>query len=151
MSEMKLIIENWNEFVTEQTKVSTVGDLRKAIQIYRAKEAGKEVGKKAMEMAVAQIPGISNVYSLWQGAKDGRAMLRKLYGADDGFKTNTGLDMLNVNDEISAIVDDNVENAFLNDMLDALESAEPTDPIPVVDDELQRFLSKTFKGHQVKK
>ena len=104
-----------------------------------------------MEMAVAQIPGISNVYSLWQGAKDGRAMLRKLYGADDGFKTNTGLDMLNVNDEISAIVDDNVENAFLNDMLDALESAEPTDPIPVVDDELQRFLSKTFKGHQVKK
>tara|TARA_Y100001938_G_scaffold134485_1_gene195038 strand:- start:1221 stop:1676 length:456 start_codon:yes stop_codon:yes gene_type:complete len=151
MSEMKLIIENWNEFVTEQTKVSTVGDLRKAIQIYRAKEAGKEAGKKAMEMAVAQIPGISNVYSLWQGAKDGRAMLRKLYGADDGFKTNTGLDMLNVNDEISAIVDDNVENAFLNDMLDALEGAEPTDPIPVVDDELQRFLSKTFKGHQVKK
>jgi len=152
MSEMKSIMENWDKFVvTEETNITTVGDLRKAIDIYRAKEAGKEVGKKAAEIAVQQIPLLSNVYSLWQGAKDAKDILKKLYGADDGFKSNTGLDLLNVNDNVSAIVDDNIETAFLNDLIASLEKAQPTDPIPVVDDELQAFLGSKFKQHTVKK
>ncbi|HHZ96752.1 MAG TPA: hypothetical protein EYN67_14665 [Flavobacteriales bacterium] len=152
MSEMKVIMENWDKFVvTEETKITTVGDLRKAIKIYRAKEAGKEAGKMAADVAIQQVPGISNIYSLWQGAKDARDIMKKLYGADDGFKSNTGLDLLNVNDDISAIVDDNVETAFLNDLIASLESAQPTDPIPVVDDELQAFLGSKFNQHAVKK
>ena len=55
------------------------------------------------------------------------------------------------NDDISAIVDDNVETAFLNDLIASLESAQPTDPIPVVDDELQAFLGSKFNQHAVKK
>jgi hypothetical protein len=151
MSKMQLIMESWEQFVNEETKIATVGDLRKVIQIYRAKEAGTEAGKKALEVAAEQIPVINNIYSLWKGAKDGADILRKMYGADDGFKSNTGLDLLNVNDDVSAIVDDNVEASFLNDLMASLENANPTDPIPSVDDELQLFLGKKFRQHGVKK
>ena len=151
MPEMKIIMESWEQFVTEENKITTVGDLRKVIKIYRAKEAGTEAGKKALEVAAEQVPIINNIYSLWKGAKDGADILRKMYGADDGFKSNTGLDLLNVNDDVSAIVDDNVEMAFLNDLIASLEKANPTDPIPSVDDELQLFLGKKFRQHAVKK
>lgn len=151
MSDMENIIREWNRFVNEETKIATVGDLRKVIKIYRAKEAGTEAGKKALEMAAEQIPIINNIYSLWKGAKDGSDILRKLYGADDGFKSNTGLDLLNVNDDVSAIVDDNVETAFLKDLIASLENADPSEPIPSVDDELQLFLGKKFNQHGVKK
>jgi hypothetical protein len=90
MPEMQLIMESWEQFVTEETKIATVGDLRKVIQIYRAKEAGTEAGKKALAVAAEQVPVINNIYSLWKGAKDGADILRKMYGADDGFKSNTG-------------------------------------------------------------
>ena len=151
MSDMENIIREWNRFVNEETKIATVGDLRKVIKIYRAKEAVTEAGKKALEMAAEQIPIINNIYSLWKGAKDGSDILRKMYGADDGFKSNTGLDLLNVNDDVSAIVDDNVETDFLKDLIASLENADPSEPIPSVDDELQLFLGKKFNQHGVKK
>jgi hypothetical protein len=66
-------------------------------------------------------------------------------------RVTQGLDLLNVNDDVSAIVDDNVEAAFLNDLMASLENANPTDPIPSVDDELQLFLGKKFRQHTVKK
>ena len=80
----------------------------------RAKEAGGEVGKKAAEALVGMFPGGGTAMSIFSGVKDGAGLLKKLYGADDETKTGTGLDKLNVDDDVSKIVDDPVEVGYLN-------------------------------------
>lgn len=147
-NDMKLIMESWRKQSLNE-ELNTVGDLRKTIRDYRAMEAGKEVGKKAVEMAVEQIPGVSNLYSMWKGVQDTKDMLGKLYGAEDDIKSNTGMDKLNVDDNISKIVDDRLEQAFLNDLLKTIEQMDDNDPIPDVNEKLQIFLKKKFNQHSV--
>jgi len=147
--EMKTIMESFRRKVISEQQLNTIGDLRKLIKIHRALETGKEAGKKAAEMAIEQIPVVSNLFSLWKGAKDSADMLKKLYGADDKFKTNTGLDKLNIDDNVSKIVDDQIEVAFLNDLLKSMENLNDNDPIPDINKVFQDFLKKNFKQHSV--
>jgi hypothetical protein len=150
--DMKLIMERWDRFVIEeQDEIQTVGQLKKIINIHRATEAGKEAGKRAAETAIEQIPGIGNLFSLWKGAQDVKDIVAKLYGAEDSFKSNTGLDKLNVDDDVSKIVDDPIEVAFLNDLLKAMEGLNDESPIPDVNVELQKYLADKFNSNQVKK
>lgn len=147
--EMKTIMESFRRKVISEQQLNTIGDLRKLIKVHRALETGKEAGKKAAEMAIEQIPVVSNLFSLWKGAKDSVDMLKKLYGADDKFKTNTGLDKLNIDDNVSKIVDDQIEVAFLNDLLKSMENLNDNDPIPDINKVFQDFLKKNFKQHSV--
>ena len=147
--EMKTIMESFRRKVISEQQLNTIGDLRKLIKIHRALETGKEAGKKAAEMAIEQIPVVSNLFSLWKGAKDSADMLKKLYGADDKFKTNTGLDKLNIDDNVSKIVDDQIEVAFLNDLLKSMENLNDNDPIPDINKVFQDFLKKNFNKHSV--
>jgi len=149
--EMQLIFEGWNTFVLQEAPLETVGDLRKLIKTHRAAQAGKELGKKAAEAAIEQIPVVSNIFSLWKGAQDAKEIVGKLYGAEDSFKSSTGLDRLNVDDDVSRIVDDPIEVAFINDLLKAMESMDDLDPIPDVNVELQKYLADKFNSNQVKK
>ena len=82
--------------------------------------------------------------------KGSKEALTKLYVMDDKFQSNTGLDKLNVDDNVSKIVDDKIEAAFINDLLKAIEGMGPEEPIPAVDDRLQAFLAAKFDSHQVK-
>ena len=111
-NDMKIIMERWDRYVLEEAPLETVGDLRKLIKTHRAMEAGQELGKKAAEAAIEQIPVVSNIFSLWKGAKDVKDIVGKIYGAEDSFKSSTGLDKLNVDDDVSKIVDDPIEVAF---------------------------------------
>lgn len=147
---MKVIMENWDRFLLQEAPIQTVGDLKKLIKTHRAVEAGKEVGKKAAEMAIEQIPVVSNIFSIWKGAKEAKDMVAKLYGADDKLKSNTGLDKLNVDDDVSKIVDDPIEVSFLNDLLKTIDGMDDLDPIPDVNDALQAYLSDNFNQKQVK-
>lgn len=148
--EMKTIMESFRrKVISEQQQLSTIGDLRKLIKVHRALETGKEAAKKAAEMAIEQIPVVSNLFSLWKGAKDSAEVIRKLYGSDDQFKTNTGLDKLNIDDNVSKIVDDQIEVAFLNDLLKSIESLNDADPIPDINEVFQEFLKKNFEQHSV--
>lgn len=145
---MGLIMESWRrQILIEQ--LNTVGDLRKTIQDYRAMQAGKEVGKKAVDMTLEQIPLVNNLYSIWKGVKDTKDMLGKLYGADDNIKTNTGMDKLNVDDNVSKIVDNRIEQAFLNDLLKGIEQMDDNDPIPDINQKLQDYLKGKFNQHSV--
>ena len=147
---MKLIMESWDRFLLQEAPIQTVGDLKKLIKTHRAVEAGKEVGKKAAEMAIEQIPVVSNIFSIWKGAKEAKDMVAKLYGADDKLKLNTGLDKLNVDYDVSKIVDDPIEVSFLNDLLKTIDGMDDLDPIPDVNDALQTYLSDNFNQKQVK-
>ena len=149
--EMKVIMENWNRYILQEAPLETVGDLRKLIKTHRAMEAGKELGKKAAEATIEQIPVVSNIFSLWKGAQDAKEIVGKLYGAEDSFKSSTGLDKLNVDDDVSKIVDDPIEVAFINDLLKAMENMDDFDPIPDVNVELQKYLADKFNSNQVKK
>ena len=150
--QMKLIMENWNRHLNEQEPaIETVGQLRKVIANYRAGQTGTAIGKKAMEMSLEQVPGLSNIYSIWKGAKQAKDLISKLYGSEDSFVSNTGLDKLNVDDDVSNIVDDRIETAFMNHLLDMLSDADPNEPIPDSDIEIQKFLASKFNQKQVKK
>ena len=148
---MKLIMENWDRFLLQEAPLDTVGDLKRLIRTHRALEAGKEIGKKAAEAAIEQIPVVSNIFSLWKGAQDAKQIVGKLYGAEDSFKSATGLDKLNVDDDVSKIVDDPIEVAFINDLLKTIDGMDDLDPLPDVNDELQKYLAKQFNQNQVKK
>ena len=144
-------MENWDRFLLQEAPLDTVGDLKRLIRTHRAMEAGKEIGKKAAEAAIEQIPVVSNIFSLWKGAQDAKQIVGKLYGAEDSFKSATGLDKLNVDDNVSKIVDDPIEVAFINDLLKTIEGMDDLDPLPDVNDELQKYLAKQFDQTQVKK
>jgi len=150
---MKLIMENWNKYLLDEAaELQTVGQLKKLIQIHRAKEAGKEAGKMAAEKAIEQIPFVSNVFSVWRGIKDTKEMLGKLYGAGDDFRTNTALDKLSIDDNVSKIVDDPIEIAFLNYLMkDYFAQADDNDPLPDLNVLLNQYLASNFKGYKVEK
>ena len=84
---------------------------------------------------------LATSFSLWKGAKDAKEIVGKLYGAEDSFKSATGLDKLNVDDDVSKIVDDPIEVAFINDLLKAMEDMDDLAPIPDVNAELQKYLA----------
>ncbi len=152
VSEMKEIMDRWNGFlITEAPQITTVGELRKVIAAFRALETGKRAAAQSAEQVLQQIPGVSNIYNIVKGAKDAREMFRTLYGLDDKFKTQTGLDKLNVDDNISQIVDDKVEAAFLNHLLQKVSGLGEYDEVPDVAEEMQQFLMKKFDQHAVKK
>ena len=145
---MKLIMESWRKQILNE-ELNTIGDLRKTIRDYRAMEADKEVGKKAVDMTLEQIPLVSNLYSVWKGVKDAKDMIGKLYGAEDNAKSNTGMDRLNIDDNVSKIVDNQIEQAFLNDLLKGIEQMDDNDPIPDVNQKLQDYLKNKFNQHSV--
>ena len=151
---MQLIMENWNSFVilSEASQVNTVGDLRKIIKLVRAKAVGGEVGKKAAGLLIGMIPGGGAALELVGAATSASSLIKKLFGADDKYKTGTGLDLLNVDDDISKIVDDPIEVAFLNYLLkDKFKSASDDQSLEDfnVTTGLQDFIASKFNNKTV--
>ena len=152
---MKLIMENWRQFVNEQeepTGIKTFEELKGLLQSIELRRKGGIAAEKAGRFLAGLIPGGSAALEMVDSAKDAYDFIKNIYGADDNFKTQSALDRLNVNDEISAIVDDQVEAAFLKMLPKAL--ADKTGPIPAdftVTKALQDYLAGKFQGTTVKK
>lgn len=155
--EMKLIMESWRGKVLQEQEIQTVGELKKIINLHRLKAAGKGTAKIAGGVVVdaaidelsGKIPGLQAAFALFRGAKDTVSMIKKYYSAEDNFKTNTGLDKLNIDDNVSKIVDDEIETAFLKALIDMLDDMNDDDEIPDVNLELQKFLKRKFNQHSV--
>jgi len=172
MSDMKLIIEGWrtyrlNELFGSREKeweriaaggihpeIKTVADLSKTITLMRAAGAGGEIGKQAIATLIDAIPGIGNAKAVYDGAKDAAEIVKNMYGLGDGVKTNTNLDRLNVDDNVSKIVDDPIEMEFLNyltkELIPELDPETTMDKFDI-NKELQIYLTKQFDGTTVKK
>ena len=149
--DMKLIMERWDKFVIEeQTQINTVGEMLKVIKLFRQAKAGKKTAIGALEGLADQIPVINNIVGILRGAKNAREQLQALYGLDDKFKTNTGLDKINVDDDISTIVDDPIETAFLNYFIKELEALDPRASIPDVNRAIKDWLATNFNGKTIK-
>jgi hypothetical protein len=135
-------------------EINTYGDLKKVLQAIELKRTGKLAAEKVTEYLKGLLPpGASTVYNMIKDAKDTFDFVKNMYSADDSFKTQSGLDRLNVDDNVSKIVDDNVEAAFMKHLVTALGRMK--DETPIGDwnatQELERYLAQQFEGHAVKK
>jgi len=105
----------------------TYGDLQKVINVITGVKKGELVGGKianaGVDFLLGLVPGLSM-------AKSSADVYKAMFQAPDDKKTNTWLDKMNVDDDLSAIVDDTVENGFLLYMSDKINNEAPTTPLP---------------------
>ena len=139
-------------------QLKTVGDLRKAIAVaarLKKSQAGKEAVKgTAMGLALGalgEIPGFSLAAAGAGAAKDIAGLVKSVYQLPDDKETNTALDALNVDDEISAMLDNQVENMFLNWLSKAIAQESDEKPLAALnmDKLLQKFLMQKFDQRTV--
>ena len=109
-------MENWRKYLVEEVEepIKTYGQLRSQLET-----AIKSKKKQALKGF-----GIGLVFDALGGQvfKDTATFIKTMYKLPDNKKTNTVLDVfLNVDDDVSAIVDDNLENAFLQDFMDTIK------------------------------
>jgi len=99
--------------------LKTYGDLKKLINSIKLKQKGQKIISKGKEFALDQIlgliPGASN-------AKTAFDFLKTAISKPDTKKTNTWLDKLDIDDKMSAIVDDTVESGFMQAMADTIQN-----------------------------
>lgn len=144
--DMKVIMESWRKGLSEQDAepIKTYGDLRN--QLNTAIKTKKKEALKGF--------GIGLVLDALGGAifKDTATFIRTMYSLPDEKKTNTVLDVfLNVDDDVSAIVDDNIENAFLQDFLEIIKNKPDNEEITSnITQELQNYIASQFNQRTVK-
>jgi hypothetical protein len=128
-------------------QLKTVGDLRKAVKVaLTAKRKGQ--GKEALkDLAKSSVTG-----ALLGAADSLKDLILQTYKLPDDKSTGTGLDALNIDDEISAMIDDQVENRFLNWLVKSLEGQEDETPLQKLnmDRLLQKFLMQQFNQRTIK-
>tara|TARA_R100001443_G_scaffold39671_2_gene53094 strand:+ start:2001 stop:2453 length:453 start_codon:yes stop_codon:yes gene_type:complete len=146
MSKMKLIIENWRNFALKEQEepIETYGDLKNQLQTAirtKKKEALKGFGIGLVLDAIGVAP-----------FKDALTFMKTMYKLPDNKKTNTVLDVfLNVDDDVSAIIDDNLENAFLQDFIGIIEKKPNEEKIDAsITVELQKYIAGKYNNKTVK-
>ena len=140
---------NWEE-EAERTgdppPITKVGDLRKMIKTLKSEKRSKAgaAGLEDIGMGILAdlVPGGGTALSVAQA-------LKAMYSAPDEKKTDTYLDKLNVDDEIAAIVDDTVEDNFLNKAMELIEGLPDDADIPDINEELSNWLKGKYDARTV--
>ena len=181
MSEMKLIMENWRRYTLQEApygdalagaeiedtmkqaadaaavaqaqgeaiELQTVGDLKKIVA--QAKHA-KKVGNMK-DASLAAMKGLA--FGRLGAIKDLGDLAKASYHLPDDKQYGPGLRSLNVDDEVSAIVDDQLENAFLKTLDQELSSGTIPNETPLakldMTQMLSNFIAKTHDKRTVKK
>jgi hypothetical protein len=134
--------------------VETVGDLRKlinhALKTKRKKAGKRGIADTAVDVVVDEIQAMIPGFAI---AKNLMMAVKSMYSLDDEEKTGTAFDALNVDDDISKIVDDPVENAFLDDFSKNLSAYD--DDYPLTDlnvtELLTQWIAQKFNNTTLKK
>ena len=140
-------MENWRKYLVEEVEepIKTYGQLRSQLET-----AIKSKKKQALKGF-----GIGLVFDALGGQvfKDTATFIKTMYKLPDNKKTNTVLDVfLNVDDDVSAIVDDNLENAFLQDFMNTIKRKNDDEVIDSsVTQELQKWIASKYNTNTVKK
>jgi len=100
-------------------ELNTYGDLKKVIKAISLKQKGEKIGSVALDTIIGFIPGADAARTTFD-------FIKAAISKPDNKKTKTWLDRLDIDDEMSAIVDDTVENGFMQMMAKTIE-AEPDD------------------------
>ena len=126
-------------------ELNTYGDLKKVIKAISLKQKGEKIGNIALGTLMGFIPGADVAKTTFE-------FVRAAISKPDSKKTNTWLDKLDIDDEMSAIVDDTVENGFMQMMSKTIESKPDDQPLESdfnMNAEMVNYLKKTYKGRTV--
>lgn len=125
--------------------METYGDLKKIIKNVSLKQKGEKVGKVAIDTVLSAIPGIG-------AAKTSFDFFKAAFKKPDDKKTSSWLDKLDVDDKMSAIVDDTVENGFLKAISAAIEKKpddEKLDPNFDMNQKMTKYLEDKYLGRTI--
>ena len=150
MSEMKMIMEGWR-FSRLVEGLETVGDLIKVIKIVKRDKVTKAGGKLIAKLATA---GLGDVAEFIGASMEAGDFASALYGGDLSQKKQPpALQAIAVDPDVSRIVDDDIEKAFLKHLSNKLETDyTPETPLTQVDttELLQNFIAQNFNNKTVK-
>jgi len=126
-------------------ELNTYGDLKKAIRTISLKQKGEKIGNVAIDIVLGAIPGV-------EAAKSTFDFIRAAFSKPDIKKTNTWLDKLDIDDEMSSIIDDTVENGFLKALSQTIDSE--SDDTPLESDfnmnaKMVDYLKRTYGGRTI--
>ena len=149
MAEVDTNIDPAKKGSYEFSKLETYGDLKKLIQVITLKQKGKKIVSQGVELGIDQLlglfPGASNVKTAFD-------FFKSAISKPDTKKTNTWLDKLDIDDEMSTIVDDTVENGFMKAMAAAFEAESDTKPLEPnfnMNAKMVDYLKKQYAGRTV--
>jgi len=128
-------------------ELNTYGDLKKVIKSISLKQKGEKIGTVVLDTVIGAIPGVGS-------AKTTFDFIKAAFSKPDTKKTNTWLDKLDIDDNMSAIVDDTVENGFLKTLAQSIESESDDKPLEqdfnmnakMVDYLKQKYGGRTITG-----
>lgn len=161
-SQQQLITENWRNFLVEQQPIAPEQGTTKGLQAYVAGNLRsidtyedlnaliKDIIENKKGSGAAQIIKDLAFDAITFGTKPAYDLFKHLGRLPDNKKTNTFLDKLNIDDDFSKIVDDTIENQFLNVISDAFASR--TGPLPNdfnINKELQTYIKDRFNKRTV--
>lgn len=107
-------------------ELKTYGDLKKLIQGISRQQKGEKILSKGKEVVLDTLLGFIPFAS---AAKTTFDFMRAAISKPDGKKTDTWLDKLDIDDDMSKIVDDTVENGFMQMMAKTIEGESDTKPL----------------------
>jgi hypothetical protein len=126
-------------------ELNTYGDLKKVIKAIALRQKGEKLGNIALGTLIGFIPGA-------EAAKTTFEFIRAAMSKPDTKKTKTWLDKLDIDDEMSAIVDDTVENGFMQTMSKTIESKPDNQPLESdfnMNAEMVEYLRDKYEGRTV--
>ena len=126
-------------------ELKTYGDLKKVIKLISLKQKGEKVAGIALDTIVGLVPGLETARTTFD-------FFKAIISKPDEKKTKTWLDRLDVDDEMSAIVDDTVENGFMKTIAQTIESKPddmPIDPNFNMNAEMVDYLMKKYEGRHI--
>lgn len=133
------------EAENQDFRFKTYGDLKKVINVIKLQQKGKKLGGIAFDNIIGAIPGLG-------AAKTAYDVYKAAFSRPDNKKTNTWLDRLDIDDDTSKIVDDTIENGFLQDISNVF-STEPDDkPLELdfnMNDKLSEYLKNKYNNRTV--
>jgi len=126
-------------------ELNTYGDLKKAIKIISLKQKGEKIGQVAIDTILGVVPGIG-------AAKTTFDFVRAAFAKPDTKKTNTWLDKLDIDDKMSSIVDDTVENGFLKTIANSIDQESDDKPLESdfnMNAKMVDYLKRTYGGRTI--
>ena len=126
-------------------ELNTYGDLKKVIKAIALKQKGEKIGNIALGTLMGFIPGA-------EAAKTTFDFIKAAISKPDDKKTSTWLDKLDIDDQMSKIVDDTVENGFMQAMAKSIESESddtPLEPDFNMNAKMTNYLKQQYSGRTV--
>jgi hypothetical protein len=130
-------------------ELKTYGDLKNAINNISLRQKGDKIVSQGKSFALDQVlglfPGASNAKTLYD-------FIKSATSRPDAKKSKTWLDKLDIDDDVSAIVDDTIENGFLKYMSNKIKSRNDNDDLEDdfdMNQELTNYLSDKYNQRYV--